>query len=239
MRLHSRYLVGYLALLVLAVGFSLSLAGAGGDPEKPMPGEGKRPPMPVPIEDYGRWVEELRASKQPQLSYLDEFNVGRRDFTKLPVAPMEAFTRAAEPLDKMAATASVIAVVSVESISFQASGMADFPAARVVYRVEVAIKGSLQPGETFVNVVLGGPYQQPDGSELFMQIARTPVDRPGERLLLLLTEYYGDTLAPTGVGARFLIEDGQVQPNSYNPHSVALAGTGEAELVANIRGLLK
>jgi len=235
----ARYLLGSLALVALVVAFSLSLAGAGGDPEKPMPGEGKRPPMPVPMEDYGRWVEELRASKQPQLSYLDEFNAGRRDFTKLPVAEMESFGPAAESLETMAATASDIAVVTVESVTFQASGMADFPGSRIVYRVDYALKGELQPGDTFVNAILGGPYRQPDGSELFMQVAETPVDRPGERLLLLLTDYYGNTLAPMGVGARFLIQDGQVQANEHNANSVALAGVSEADLVSNIRSLVK
>lgn len=185
-------------------------------------------------------IEAARqAVSQPQTAYLDDFNNGRRAIDKLPVGEALADFFPPSPLDDAVTVADAVVVATAQRMLFRGSGMQDIPATTVTYRVTHVVKGPLAPGDPVQLDFIGGPYRQPTGEEVFIQMAGEPIDRPGDRVLLLLQrDDAGWHLLD--VASKFELRGGRVAARTERgPERAAWEGRPEAELLKRVAELAK
>lgn len=223
-------------LAIAAVGVAVAVAFA------------DTPPLDkTPLTDWDpvtaqRDIDAARtAVSRPQTTYLEEFNSGRRSIDRLEVGELAAEFGPSVALEDAAATADAIVVATVQNVFYFGSGMQDVPGTRVTYRITKAIAGPLRPGDTIERGFIGGPYRQPTGEEVFLQAAQDPIDRVGDRVLLMLKRDDAGVFKVFALGAKYELRGGKVvaERTEQPPERVAWAGRPESELLDRVTELAR
>ncbi|MGE5595569.1 MAG: hypothetical protein ACM3S1_05980 [Hyphomicrobiales bacterium] len=167
-----------------------------------------------------------------QKDVLDAYNSGKLDYRTLPLQELDADIGQVQDIRFPVTTASLVAIVRVDAVSFQSSGMGDLPAVHTTYTVERVMKGDVDQGSTIQTTVAGGPYRTSEGNTVYVVLPRGRMDVPGDRLVVFFDRFENGEYGNTDVTARFLVgADGKIVADE-NANMLHIAGV-DAETYAD------
>jgi hypothetical protein len=231
--LHPISLATAASAIGLGIAVSIAVAVTPGHPQ--LPGVGLDPTQAA------RDIEAARtAVSAPQTAYLADFNSGKRSATELPRADLDALVVAPGGFDDSVRAGSEVVAATVDSVAYHGSGMQDIPGATVTYRIERSFKGPVSTGATIQLDFLGGPYRQPTGEEIFLQVPLLPIDSVGDKVLLVMKQLDGGHWDLVDAGGKLKLLNGKVQGMpTYAGWTSEWTGRSEADLLAHVAAITK
>lgn len=212
----------------------------------------QQPPTPRPSPTAGPSKQEIEQARDriraEQPMAIEDFVLKRRSIAGLPRLNLPwsgdpFFDSLASLVDQ----APIIVVGRVTDLDFAANstGVSGTPGTVATIQVEQYLKSTAaNPPQEIKIVQFGGPFKQPTGEIVIMQLNGKPIFLPGERHVLFLTAHPNGTSSVIGIVGRYALKNGRVEPVEFvgdpnrNDWSTQQAGKSEQAFVAEIRALL-